>query len=68
MQMTVGDLLAALWVQVGQSIGSGAIIRRCQQCGELFEVGLGTGRRQDAKFCSDKHRIAFNSLKRSKET
>jgi len=33
----------------------------------FFEAGRGTGRRLDAKFCSDEHRIAFNSLKRSRE-
>jgi hypothetical protein len=64
LQFSVADLLTALWLQLGQTLSSGATIRRCAQCGMLFEAGPGTGRRFDAKFCSDDHRITFNSQKR----
>jgi hypothetical protein len=67
MRLTVPDLLRGLWVQLGQSLASGAPMRICDHCNMLFEVGPGTGRRLDAKFCSDGHRVAFNSLKRSQE-
>jgi hypothetical protein len=60
-------LLDALWLQLGQWMIGGAQIRQCEHCSDWFEVGRGTGRRLDAKFCSDEHRIAFNSLKRSRE-
>ena len=60
-------LLDGLWLQFGQAVTRGVHIRSCAHCGDLFETGLGTGRRLDAKFCSDEHRIAFNSLKRSRE-
>jgi hypothetical protein len=60
-------LLDALWLQLGQALTVGAEIRQCEHCGDWFEVGRGTGRRLDSKFCSDEHRIAFNSLKRSRE-
>ncbi len=60
-------LLDALWLQLGQALTSDVQIRQCEHCGDWFEAGRGTGRRQDAKFCSDEHRIAFNSLKRSRE-
>jgi hypothetical protein len=60
-------LLDALWLQLGQALTAGAQIRQCELCGDWFEAGRGTGRRLDAKFCSDQHRIAFNSLKRSRE-
>jgi hypothetical protein len=60
------SLLDALWLQFGEAVTRGAQIRACQHCGRWFETGAGTGRRADAKFCSDEHRIAFNSLKRSK--
>jgi hypothetical protein len=63
-QLTVRDLLSALWLQLGQKIAGGACVRSCQKCGTLFEVGPGTGRRLDAKFCSDEHRIAYHSLNR----
>jgi hypothetical protein len=59
-------LLDALWLQFGQEVTRGVKIQVCQHCGAWFEAGAGTGRRADAKFCSDEHRIAFNSLKRSK--
>ena len=65
LQLSVVDLLTALWLQLGQALSSGATIRRCEHCGLLFEAGPGTGRRLDAKFCRDEHRVAFNSLKRS---
>jgi hypothetical protein len=60
-------LLDALWMQLGEALTAGALMRRCEHCGDWFELGHGSGRRQDAKFCSDEHRIAFNSLKRSRE-
>ena len=60
-------LLDALWLQLGQELTAGTEIRQCEHCGDWFEAGRGTGRRLDAKFCSDEHRIAFNSLKRSRE-
>jgi hypothetical protein len=60
-------LLDALWLQLGQSLTAGAQIRQCEHCRDWFEAGRGTGRRLDAKFCSDEHRVAFNSLKRSRE-
>ncbi len=61
------SLLDGLWLQFGQAVTRGANIRTCAHCGAWFETGAGTGRRLDSKFCSDEHRIAFNSLKRSKE-
>jgi hypothetical protein len=60
------SLLDALWLQAVQHLSSGATVRQCQHCSQWFEVGPGTGRRLDAKFCSDAHRVAFNSLKRTK--
>jgi hypothetical protein len=61
--VSLGD---TLWLQFGQAMMRGAQLRACVHCGGWFEVGAGTGRRADAKFCSDEHRVAFNSLKRSK--
>lgn len=67
MQLSVRDLLTGLWVQFGQTLSGDATIRICGHCGILFETGPGTGRRLDSKFCSDDHRVAFNSSKRRKE-
>lgn len=61
------SLLDALWLQLGQALTTGVQIRQCEHCRDWFKVGQGTGRRLDAKFCCDEHRIAFNSLKRSRE-
>jgi hypothetical protein len=60
-------LLDGLWLQLGQALTANVQIRQCERCGNFFEAGRGTGRRLDAKFCSDEHRVAFNSLKRSRE-
>jgi hypothetical protein len=61
------SLLDALWLQLGQKLTGGGQWRECEHCGKWFEVGRGTGRRADAKFCSEEHKIAFHSLKRSRE-
>jgi hypothetical protein len=69
MKFAVQDLLSGLWLQFGQTLSGDVDSRRikeCRHCGEIFEAGPGTGRRLDAEFCSDAHRVAFNSLKRSK--
>jgi hypothetical protein len=66
-QVRPSTLLDGLWLQFGQAVTRGAHIQTCVHCGKWFETGPGTGRRLDSKFCSDEHRIAFNSLKRSKE-
>ncbi len=66
-RFTPPSLLNALWLELGQFLTSDASIRNCLHCGGWFEAGPGTGRREDAKFCSDAHRIAFNSRKRNKE-
>jgi hypothetical protein len=66
LQLSPSSLRDALWLQFGQSLSGDVSLRQCQHCGAWFETGVGTGRRRDARFCSDEHRIAFNSLKRSK--
>jgi hypothetical protein len=58
-------LIDALWLQLGQELSGGSRINRCINCLQFFRAGPGTARRADATFCSDEHRIEFNSLKRS---
>lgn len=64
-------LLSALWLQLMRGLGAGRAegrnhaagereYRECLYCGNWFEVGAGSGRRLDAKFCLDEHRILFN--------
>ena len=62
----VKTLEEALLLQFAQSIAGERDMRTCTYCGVWFDAGPGTGRRADAKFCSDEHRIAFNSQKRTK--
>jgi hypothetical protein len=66
-ELRPASLLDALWLQLGQALTANVQFRQCEHCGNFFEAGRGTGRRLDAKFCSDEHRVAFNSLKRSRE-
>jgi len=44
-----------------------ASLRGCWNCHEPFVAGPKGNRRGDAKFCSDKCRIEFNSLQRSRK-
>jgi hypothetical protein len=59
-------LLHGLWLEFGQALSGEVSIKKCAHCGGWFEVGPGTGRREDAKFCCNDHRVVFNSRKRSK--
>jgi hypothetical protein len=61
--------ILALEAQVSllKSRASGLAKHECLKCGETFLSGAGTGRRLDAKFCSDAHRIAYNSFKRTEQ-
>jgi hypothetical protein len=65
--LTTNSLINGLWLQLASEVSGGAAFRLCERCGELFETGPRTGRRADSKFCSDAHRIEFNSRKRSKQ-
>jgi hypothetical protein len=67
LQLKPSSLRDALWLQLAQALSGDAPLRLCAHCGVWFEVGRHTGRRLDAKFCSDEHRITFNSLKRTKK-
>lgn len=63
--LIANSLMHGMWLQLARSISGGAGFRICELCGGPFEVGPNTGRRADAKFCSDAHRREFNSRKRS---
>jgi hypothetical protein len=65
MKLQPPSLLDAIWLQLGQAITSNADLRSCAHCGNWFQAGGRSGRRADAKFCSDECRIDFNSLRRS---
>jgi hypothetical protein len=58
-------LLDAIWLQLAEALSGDAQIRRCLQCNAWFAAGGNFGRRRETKFCSDEHRILYNSLKRS---
>ena len=63
-QIVPADLMQALWFQLGQVLASNIKLSTCLQCGKLFEVGVGAGRRADAKYCSIEHRTLYHSLNR----
>jgi hypothetical protein len=58
------DLMQALWCQLAQVLTGNIKLSTCLHCGQLFKAGLRTGRRADAKFCSDEHRTLYHSLNR----
>lgn len=64
-QLTLRDLRMGIWMQFAFAVSGGVALRTCDECGGLFPAGPGFDRRSDARFCSDEHRIHYNSLKRS---
>jgi hypothetical protein len=60
-QITPAHLMQALWFQLGQVLASNIKLSSCLHCGKLFKVGVGSGRRADAKYCSDEHRALYHS-------
>jgi hypothetical protein len=67
LKLTPSRLIDSIWLQLAVASTSGRGLAKCEHCGTWFQVGPGTGRRADAKFCCDQHRIEFNSLSRSKK-
>src|SRR5262249_27670756 len=67
-QSNASDLLGAIWQQLANVVTCGVPLRLCEYCEEWFEIGTPGGKRRDARFCSDEHRIAFknNALKQAR--
>jgi hypothetical protein len=65
-EITPVRLLDALWLQLGQALSDTSEWRQCEHCCSWFPVGGNSGKRADARFCSDEHRVKFNSLERSR--
>ena len=58
-------LIGALWFQFWQRL-SNHEFRVCRQCSAEFEVGPG-GRRADAQFCCEEHKVThFNEMRSRK--
>ena len=64
LQVRFNNLLEGLRFQLFQKLSGEAHIKSCAHCGQWFEVGPGL-RRSDARFCSDRCRLLYNSAKRS---
>lgn len=58
-------LLDALRLQLALLLTEDHKRAECRYCHQPFPIGVGTGKRSDAEFCSDQHRILFNSRKRT---
>jgi hypothetical protein len=65
LRLRANSLLDGMLLQLATRTTIGTKIRICRHCAIPFEVGSGTGRRSDAIFCSESHKIASHSLKRS---
>jgi hypothetical protein len=46
------DLLAAMWLQFAQAVTGEFQLKRCEACGDYFQVGRG-GKRSDSRTCGD---------------
>jgi hypothetical protein len=60
------DFENAIWLELAQNLSGASELRKCLRCNDLFRVGPGTGRTLKASFCSDRHRIEYHSLRRTK--
>jgi hypothetical protein len=52
------SLIQFLWLQFALHVTSGAKLLRCERCNLPFPCGSGTGRRETAKFCSNRCKVA----------
>jgi hypothetical protein len=52
------DLIGATWIQFALDADSRVRLHDCEQCGEWFRVGTGTGRRGTAKYCGNACKVA----------
>jgi hypothetical protein len=59
------DLLAAMWMQLGQKVAGGARFNECRYCRRPFEVGRRGLPRSDATFCSHDHHVLFHNQNRA---
>jgi hypothetical protein len=60
-------LLGALWYQLGLKLYN-TTLRTCPVCDSVFEVGVGTDLRADAKFCCYEHKVEFFNRNRARLT
>ncbi len=61
-------LWGGLLLQYTQAVTNNTMLRKCDHCGKWFSVGTGTGRRNTAKFCADRCRVASHRQKGSRGT
>lgn len=61
------SLLSGMCVQLLEDMRRKSSTRVCAlpTCEKVFQVGAGSGKRLDARFCRERHRIAFHSRNRS---
>jgi hypothetical protein len=59
LRLKPSSLLSALWYQLGLKLSGDTNVRTCRHCNSIFEAGVGTGRRLDAQFCSNEHKVEF---------
>jgi len=63
-RLRIPNLFAALWMgMIDILMSDDTVLRRCGHCNELFAAGGESGRRLDAKFCSDQHRVLYHRQK-----
>jgi hypothetical protein len=58
------SLLSAMLLQLAHSRASGSSMRKCEECGKPFEVGISASRRSIARFCSASCKNRNNYLRR----
>ena len=62
------NLHDGMWIQFIAAVGQNAQLRRCAQCPSWIVFGIGTGRRESAKFCTSAcRRAAWKEEKESRK-
>ncbi len=58
LSLQAGTLYGFMLMETALVVTGGAQIARCQNCQNIFATGSGTGRRNTAKYCSNRCRVA----------
>jgi hypothetical protein len=65
-RISSNELIGALWWQLGLKLAGDTTIAECRHCHQWFEAGVGTGRRADAEFCSNDHKVKYFNAERKR--
>ena len=63
LMLPIETLYGFMLMETGLIITGGAQVLRCEHCGAIFVTGAGTGRRNTARYCANRCRVAAQRAK-----